>query len=369
MNLNVDHGRRARRSKARASRLVYVFTFTPPTSSSASGARRSKVLPMSGPPSTPFKLERSFPNVIITYCSKTDGGRGEERMWQIANFLKQNGITSFNGKQVEAGQDWMQKWLGKMPEADVCLAMISGPYFESEPCKEEIYKTAREKIPSCQSSSRRRRRSRRASSALRTTSARKATSSRAAAQLAADARRGPLQGRWEANLAKLLVQVKKYVSADGIGPPEHDVVTDVAKMTSRRRRRRRDRDDAGADVAGRRQVRRRDQERQGARAPTPTRAAPSTSASGRTARSTGRAPRTPRAAPLDTPLSEAAIHDGNARDITIKYSTSQPVRPPPSSRDAPTLPPISLSHLSSAVFTPCPSTRRRPGPRGADKRP
>ena len=68
-------------------------------------------------------------------------------MWQIANFMKKHGISSFNGKQVEAGEDWMQKWLGKMPEADVCLAMISGPYFESEPCKEEIYKTAREKIP------------------------------------------------------------------------------------------------------------------------------------------------------------------------------------------------------------------------------
>ena len=41
------------------------------------GRDASKVLPMSGPPSTPFKVERSFPNVIITYSSKTDGGRGE----------------------------------------------------------------------------------------------------------------------------------------------------------------------------------------------------------------------------------------------------------------------------------------------------
>ena len=99
------------------------------------------------PPSTPFALQTSFPPVIFSYCSKTDGGRGEQRMWQIANFLKKHGIASFNGKQVEAGEDWMQKWLGKMPEADVCLALISGPYFESGPCKEEIYKTAREKIP------------------------------------------------------------------------------------------------------------------------------------------------------------------------------------------------------------------------------
>ena len=99
------------------------------------------------PPSTAFALQTSFPPVIFSYCTKTDGGRGEQRMWQIANFLKKHGIASFNGKQVEVGEDWMQKWLGKMPEADVCLALISGPYFESGPCKEEIYKTAREKIP------------------------------------------------------------------------------------------------------------------------------------------------------------------------------------------------------------------------------
>ena len=99
------------------------------------------------PPSASFTLKTSFPPVIFSYCTKTDGGRGEQRMWQIANFLKKHGIASFNGKQVEAGEDWMQKWLGKMPEADVCLALISGPYFESGPCKEEIYKTAREKIP------------------------------------------------------------------------------------------------------------------------------------------------------------------------------------------------------------------------------
>ena len=90
------------------------------------------------PPSTPFALQTSFPPVIFSYCSKTDGGRGEQRMWQIANFLKKHGISSFNGKQVEVGEDWMQKWLGKMPEADVCLALISGPYFESGPCKEEM---------------------------------------------------------------------------------------------------------------------------------------------------------------------------------------------------------------------------------------
>ena len=34
------------------------------------------------PPSTPFALQTSFPPVIFSYCTKTDGGRGEQRMWQ-----------------------------------------------------------------------------------------------------------------------------------------------------------------------------------------------------------------------------------------------------------------------------------------------
>lgn len=95
------------------------------------------------PPTTDFPLQEPFPPVIISYCTKTDNGRGEERMWQIANFLKENGIASFNGKQVESGEDWMQKWLGKLPDAKVCIAMLSPSYFESGPCKEEIYRAMR----------------------------------------------------------------------------------------------------------------------------------------------------------------------------------------------------------------------------------
>ena len=99
---------------------------------------------MSEPPSTPFALETDFPPVIFSYCTKTDGGRGEERMWQVANHLRSHGIASFNGKQVEPGEDWMQKWLGKMPEADVCIALLSPDYFKSGPCKKEIFCAARQ---------------------------------------------------------------------------------------------------------------------------------------------------------------------------------------------------------------------------------
>ena len=102
---------------------------------------------MSEPPSTPFNLEKTFPPVIFSYCTATDGGRGEAHMWRLANLLKQHGIASFNGKQVQPGEDWLQKWLGKMPEAKVCLALLSAAYFQSGPCKEELYETLREGIP------------------------------------------------------------------------------------------------------------------------------------------------------------------------------------------------------------------------------
>ena len=171
------------------------------------------------PPSTPFALQTSFPPVIFSYCTKTDGGRGEQRMWQIANFLKKHGIASFNGKQVEVGEDWMQKWLGKMPEADVCLAMLGPEYFASGPCKREIYQTARKGVtilpiifetpPPLK----------------------KGYFAMNLGNWLPTPDEGLFQDNWEANLAKLLVQVKKYVSADSIGPPEHDVATDVAKMS------------------------------------------------------------------------------------------------------------------------------------------
>ena len=99
------------------------------------------------PPSTPFALKSSFPPVIFTYCTKTDGGRGEQRMWQIANFLKKNGIASFNGCQVKAGEDWQTKWFGKMPEAKICILILSEEYFTSKACVKECVEVAADVAP------------------------------------------------------------------------------------------------------------------------------------------------------------------------------------------------------------------------------
>ena len=43
---------------------------------------------------TALKCTRtSFPPVISSYCTKADGGRGEQRTWQVASFLERHGMA------------------------------------------------------------------------------------------------------------------------------------------------------------------------------------------------------------------------------------------------------------------------------------
>ena len=76
---------------------------------------------MAEPPSTPFTLQTSFPPVIFSYCTKTDGGRGEQRMWQVASFLERHGIAFASRCEWRRGLDAeVGGQVGKMPDADVC---------------------------------------------------------------------------------------------------------------------------------------------------------------------------------------------------------------------------------------------------------
>ena len=171
------------------------------------------------------------------------------------------------------------------------------------------------------------------------------------------------------------MQVKKYVSADSIGPPEHDVVTDVAKMTIA--------PPAPAAAAettqeltlpdGAKYV---GEIKSGKAHGEGTYTYPSGAKyvgqykDGKkhgegTENAASGAPRYPTLRGRNPRRERPRYHN----QVYYVAASSSPSPLTTSSRDAPTLPPISLSHLSSAVFTPCPSTRRRPGPRGADKRP
>jgi hypothetical protein len=55
----------------------------------------------------------------------------------LAQVLFKHGITSFNGYQVQPGQDWQVEWFGIMPECKVALIILSPEYFHSPICVKE----------------------------------------------------------------------------------------------------------------------------------------------------------------------------------------------------------------------------------------
>ena len=55
-------------------------------------------------------------NTTDTYTcgSATTGPLGERLMWAVANVLQQNGITSFNGRHVQASENWKVMFYSKL---------------------------------------------------------------------------------------------------------------------------------------------------------------------------------------------------------------------------------------------------------------
>ena len=96
--------------------------------------------------SFPLTDSAPFPEVIISYATQSAEGSGEWWMWFVANTLKRAGIASYNGKQNKAGHDWYSNFFGRLPMAKVFIAMVSAKYFESEPCRNEIFEAARENL-------------------------------------------------------------------------------------------------------------------------------------------------------------------------------------------------------------------------------
>jgi hypothetical protein len=92
-----------------------------------------------------FELEAEFPEVILSYTTASRGGKGKKDMWAIANVLRKNGITSFNGYQVKSGDHWQDQWYGNMPEAKVCILILSPEYFDSGPCRDECSAVLKQK--------------------------------------------------------------------------------------------------------------------------------------------------------------------------------------------------------------------------------
>ena len=91
-----------------------------------------------------FSLENNFPEVIFSYATKSNNGKGKDDMWALANVLRENGITSFNGYQVEAGDNWQEAFYGRLPEAQVAILVLSPEYFASDACVKECATILRE---------------------------------------------------------------------------------------------------------------------------------------------------------------------------------------------------------------------------------
>eukprot|EP01043_Picozoa_sp_COSAG02_P037604 COSAG02_NODE_2835_length_7924_cov_8.681534_4_plen_1683_part_00 len=89
---------------------------------------------------TPFDCETDFPSGIFSYASGTDNERGKQRMWAIANALRQQKITTFNGKMVPAGRDWEVEWFGCLDKAKFAIVMPSDAFWKSKQCRKELEK-------------------------------------------------------------------------------------------------------------------------------------------------------------------------------------------------------------------------------------
>ena len=81
------------------------------------------------PPSTPFALQTSFPPVIFTYCTKTDGGRGEQRMWRIKTF---ESAKSKGDKYVGQYKDGKRHGIGKYTFAGGRVHLDGRPFIDGE---------------------------------------------------------------------------------------------------------------------------------------------------------------------------------------------------------------------------------------------
>lgn len=93
-----------------------------------------------------FELQHDSPDVIFSYSSRTDGGKGTAWMWMLANVLREGGVHSYNARQTPPGGDWLQEWFGRLPDAKVCVAMFSPSYFASDKCKAELYEAAKSQL-------------------------------------------------------------------------------------------------------------------------------------------------------------------------------------------------------------------------------
>ena len=94
-----------------------------------------------------MKARVPFPAGIVSYRTKSDGGKGDKHMWAIMNFLDGQGINCYCGLMVRT-ENWQEEWYGKMYQAKFAIIMMSDSYWEpASPCCDEVRAILQRGIP------------------------------------------------------------------------------------------------------------------------------------------------------------------------------------------------------------------------------
>eukprot|EP01051_Picozoa_sp_SAG22_P006332 SAG22_NODE_409_length_10939_cov_1.956638_5_plen_453_part_00 len=96
---------------------------------------------------TEYKARTPFPTCIISYRTASDGGKGDQHMWAIANYLEEHGITCYCALMVHT-DNWQEEWFGKMMQTKLAIIMPSTAYWDrTSPCTEEVKAILNQGIP------------------------------------------------------------------------------------------------------------------------------------------------------------------------------------------------------------------------------
>ena len=94
-----------------------------------------------------MKARVPFPAGIVSYRTKSDGGKGDKHMWAVLNYLDAHGVTCYCGLMVRT-ENWEKEWYGKMYQAKFAIIMMSDSYWEpGSPCRAEVEAILQRGIP------------------------------------------------------------------------------------------------------------------------------------------------------------------------------------------------------------------------------
>lgn len=99
-------------------------------------------------PTSIFPPSQAFPEALISYQTNSTGEQlGKHWVWALAHELRDHNIATFNGYQVQSGENWVTEYFGVIPECKVLVAMLSKSYFQSRACLKELITAIEQEKP------------------------------------------------------------------------------------------------------------------------------------------------------------------------------------------------------------------------------